>query len=328
MKIRSHHYGLLVLALLFSIVGFAQQTTLTGRVVDTNNEALPGATVFIKAKQTGTVTDEKGEFSLNAEIGDILEFSFTGFNTHEEKVGTATNLSIVLTASTNYLEEMVVVGYGTARKKDLTGSVATVSANNFQKGQISTPEQLIAGKVAGVQITPGSGAPGSGSRIRIRGGSSLNASNSPLIVIDGVPVDNGGISGVANPLALLNANDIESFNILKDASAAAIYGSRAANGVILITTKSGSAGQFKVNFSSLNSVGIKTGSVDVLNGDEFRSVVNGYTGTIASSADRQLVGTANTNWQEEIYRGAFTTDNNISFSGGIKRLPYRLSLGY
>ncbi len=260
MKIRSHHIGLLLLAMLFSVVAWGQQVTLSGRVVDTAKEPLPGATVFSKAKQTGTVTDENGAFSLVAEVGDVLEISFTGFKAHFETVGTATVLNIILEESKNYLEELVVVGYGTAKKKDLTGSVATVTANNFQKGQISTPEQLIAGKVAGVQITPGSGAPGSGSRIRIRGGSSLNASNSPLIVIDGVPVDNGGISGVANPLALLNANDIESFNILKDASAAAIYGSRAANGVILITTKSGGAGQFKVNFSTLNSVGFKTGS--------------------------------------------------------------------
>lgn len=329
MKIRSHHLGLLIMALFMSIGAWAQQVTLSGRVVDAAKEPLPGATVFLKSKQTGTVTDENGAFSLVAEVGDVLEFSFTGFQTHEEKVVAGlTTLTITLTDALNYLEETVVVGYGTARKKDLTGSVAAVSANNFQRGQISTPEQLIAGKVAGVQITPGSGAPGSGSRIRIRGGSSLNASNSPLIVIDGVPIDNGGISGVANPLALLNANDIESFNILKDASAAAIYGSRAANGVILITTKSGGAGKFKVNFSTLNSVGFKTGLVDVLNGDEFRAAVNGYTGTIASAADRQLVGSANTNWQDEIYRGAFTTDNNVSFSGGIKSLPYRLSVGY
>ena len=320
---------LLVFLLLSSASIFAQLKTITGKVVDATNTAIIGVTVSVKGKKDlSTVTDANGNFSIkDVATGEVLVFSHVGFLPFEERVGSAGTVNIKLNASSSNLNEVVIVGYGTARKKDLTGAVATVTSRDFQKGQITTPEQLIAGKVAGVQVTPGSGAPGSGSRIRIRGGSSLNASNSPLIVIDGVPVDNGGISGVANPLALINPNDIESFNILKDASAAAIYGSRAANGVLLITTKAGSAGKFKASFSTVNSVGVRTGSVDVLTGDEFRKLVNDYDGSIASPADRALVGTNNTDWQDEIYRSAFTSDNNLSFSGGISELPYRLSFG-
>ena len=315
-------------ALLIAGVCFGRQKTVTGRVTDVANSPLIGVTISVKSKTISTTTNGNGEFSIAAANGDVLVFTSVGFLDFEQPVGNETSLQITLQTTRTSLNEVVVVGYGTTRKKDLTGSVATVNSRDFQKGLISSPEQLFAGKVAGVQITPGNGSPGSGSRIRIRGGSSLNASNSPLIVIDGVPVDNGNISGVSNPLALVNPNDIESVNILKDASAAAIYGSRASNGVIIITTKSGGAGKLNVNFSSVNSVGIKTGSVDVLTGDEFRDAIDNYNGTIASPADRLLVGTASTDWQEEIYRPAFATDNNISLSGGFKNLPYRLSIGY
>jgi iron complex outermembrane receptor protein len=316
------------MALLVAGACFGRQKTVTGRVTDVANTPLIGVTVSVKSKTISALTDGNGVFRITASAGDVLVFSSIGFVDFEETVGSSGNLQITLQTTRTSLNEVVVVGYGTTRKKDLTGSVATVNSRDFQKGLISSPEQLFAGKVAGVQITPGNGAPGSGSRIRIRGGSSLNASNSPLIVIDGVPVDNGSISGVANPLALVNPNDIESVNILKDASAAAIYGSRAANGVIIITTKSGGAGKLNVDFSTVNSVGIKTGKVDVLTGDQFRDVVDNYAGTIASPADRLLAGDANTDWQNEIYRPAFATDNNISLSGGIKDIPYRLSIGY
>jgi iron complex outermembrane receptor protein len=218
----------------------------------------------------------------------------------------------------------VVTGYGTAKRKDLTGSIATITSKDFNKGSITTPEQLIAGKVAGVQITSNGGAPGSGSTIRIRGGASLNASNDPLIVIDGVPIDNNGISGVANPLALINPNDIESFNILKDASATAIYGSRASNGVIIIVTKKGKAGKMRFNFSTQYSLSTLPKQADVLSPADFRAYVNAH-GTPAQIA---LMGNANTNWQDEIYKNASTTDNNLSMSGSLKNLPYRVSLGY
>jgi iron complex outermembrane receptor protein len=246
-----------------------------------------------------------------------------GFVEREVSIS-GSNMDITLTSSTSALNEVVVIGYGTSRKKDLTGAISTVTQKDFVKGPITTPEQLIAGKVAGVQVTPGSGVPGAGSTIRIRGGTSLSASNDPLIVIDGVPVANGGISGSPGALGMINPNDIESFNVLKDASAAAIYGSRAANGVILITTKKGSAGRLRVSFSTLNSISEKTGEVDVLSANQFKAIVNAK----GSATDKSLLGTNSTNWQDLIYHNAFATDNNLALSGGFAKIPYRLSLGY
>lgn len=222
------------------------------------------------------------------------------------------------------IDEVVLVGYGTRKKTDLTGAVTSISAKDFQEGAISSPEQLIQGKVSGIQITTNSGAPGAGSTIRIRGGASLNASNDPLIVIDGVPVDNNGISGAANPLALINPNDIESFNVLKDASAAAIYGSRAANGVIIITTKKGTAGKLRVAYNTTTSVYERMGLIDMLSAGQFRDIVKQY----ATPEYQNLMGNHNTNWQDKIYQTALGFDNTVSISGGIKKLPYRISLGY
>ncbi len=222
------------------------------------------------------------------------------------------------------IEEVVLIGYGKQKKTDLTGSVTAISAKDFNEGSINSPEQLIQGKTSGIQITNNGGAPGAGSTIRIRGGSSLNALNDPLIVIDGVPVDTNGISGATNPLALINPNDIESFSILKDASAAAIYGSRASNGVVIITTKRGTTGKLKANYTTTTSVYNKMGNIDMLSADEFRKVVKEK----ATSVYQGYLGNANTNWQDQIYQTAVGVDNNISLSGGIKGLPYRLSLGY
>ncbi len=202
--------------------------------------------------------------------------------------------------------------------------MATVSAKDFQKGNITTPDQLIAGKVSGVAITSNGGRPGQGSTIRIRGGSSLNASNDPLIVIDGVPVDNGTISGAANPLSFINPNDIESFTVLKDASASAIYGSRANNGVIIITTKKGKAGKIRVSYSTNNSLSTLAKKLDVLTGDQVREIVSQY----GTNLHKGQVGSANTNWQDVIYRPAFASDNNVTITGGIRQIPYRISLGY
>lgn len=221
------------------------------------------------------------------------------------------------------IDEVVLIGYGAKKKSDLTGSITAITAKDFQEGAVGSPEQLIQGKTAGVQISTG-GAPGSGSAIRIRGGSSLNASNDPLIVIDGVPVDNGGINGAANPLALINPNDIESFNILKDASATAIYGNRASNGVIIITTKRGKAGGLRVNFNTVTSVNTRMGSINMLSPNEFRDVVRAH----AAPSYSALLSGENTDWQKQIYQTALGFDNNLSISGGIKGLPYRLSLGY
>ena len=301
-----------------------QAVTLTGKVVNENGMALPGVTVVLKGTTTGTTTNEKGEFSLTVPNREgTLVFSFIGYTT-QEVPASSRSFNISLRPDTKALEEVVVIGYGTQRKSDVTGAVTAVTSDDFVKGQVTTPEQLIQGKVAGVQITSNSGAPGAGSRIRIRGGASLFASNDPLIVIDGVPVDNTGTAGSANPLNFLNPNDIESFNILKDASATAIYGSRASNGVIIITTKKGKAGdKFNLNFSTMGSVSKVNNTIEVLNAEEYRALVNRVRPNQAN-----LLGNANTNWQDLIYRSAYTTDNNLSLSGSYKSLPYRLSLGY
>lgn len=225
---------------------------------------------------------------------------------------------------TKNIDQVVLVGYGTKKKKDLTGSVTSISAKDFNGGMVSSPEQLIQGKAAGVQITSNGGAPGSGSSIRIRGAASLNASNDPLIVIDGMPLDNNGINGAANPLSLINPDDIESFNILKDASAAAIYGNRATNGVIIITTKHGKKGKLRVGYSSTTSVSEKFGKIKVLGGDQYRALVN----EISPNEYKALLTNYNTDWQDAIYQLAPGFDNNITFSGGLGSLPYRLSIGY
>jgi TonB-dependent starch-binding outer membrane protein SusC len=305
---------------------FSQGAEVTGKVTSSaNGNPLSGVSVTPKGTVTGTTTGDDGSFRIQMPAGvNILVFSYVGFATQEVNITGNISLNIVLVTSEQSLGEVVVIGYGTARKKDLTGSIATVSSKDFQKGNITTPEQLIAGKVAGVSIISNGGQPGQGSTIRIRGGSSLNASNDPLIVIDGVPLDNGGISGGNNPLSFINSNDIESFTVLKDASAAAIYGTRAANGVIIITTKKGKGGALKVNFTSLNSISSNTKTLDVLNGDQIREIVN----SLGTAAQKAQLGTANTDWQDQIYQSAFATNNNISISGGVKGLPYRVSFGY
>lgn len=302
-----------------------QEQTVRGTVTDENGSPLPGVAVVVKGTTRGTSTDANGNFTLAVPANATLVVNYIGFTSQEVQVGNRANLSITLQPDTKALQEVVVVGYGTQKKSDVTGAVTAVTSEEFVKGQNTTPEQLIQGKVPGVQITTNGGAPGSGSRIRIRGGASLNASNDPLIVIDGVPVDNAATSGAANPLNFLNPNDIESFNVLKDASAAAIYGSRASNGVIIITTKKGKAGQkLSVNLSTQNSISVVNDEVDVLSADEFRAVVNER----GSASQRELLGEASTNWQDLIYRNAFTTDNNLSVSGAYKVLPYRVSVGY
>jgi iron complex outermembrane receptor protein len=315
-------------ALLFAIISisvYAQERTVTGKVTDAKDGApLAAASVVVKGSNKGVTTSADGSFAIKVPTGaTALVFSYLNYASQEVVLDSKNTVNVSLAASTDQLSEVVVIGYGTSRKKDLTGSVSTVSAKDFNTGAISTPEQLIAGKVAGVSITSNNGAPGSGSTIRIRGGASLNASNDPLIVIDGMPIDGGGISGQANPLALINPNDIESFSVLKDASAAAIYGARASNGVILITTKKGKKGAMKVDFSSQFSMASVSKKVDVFSANEIRSIVN----TNGTSTLRALLGNANTDWQDQIYQTAISNDNNVSMSGVVKNMPYRLSLG-
>lgn len=314
-------------SIIFILIAFAAtaQSTITGRVTDASGAGVPGVTVSVKGTRNATQTASDGSYSISVpNNSSSLVFTSVGFARQEFSVNGRRSFDITLASTSAQLNEVVVIGYGTARKKDLTGAVTTVGAKDFQKGLISTPEQLIAGKVAGVSVISNSGQPGAGSTIRIRGGSSLSASNDPLIVIDGVPLSNSSISGASNPLSLINSNDIESFTILKDASAAAIYGTRASNGVIIITTKKGRNGPLRVNFSTVNSISAIRNTVEVLSSDQFRAIVNAN----GSAAQKAALGTANTNWQNEIYQKAFATDNNISFTGGVKGLPYRVSLGY
>jgi TonB-linked SusC/RagA family outer membrane protein len=310
---------------------WAQAGSISGTITDAKGETLPGVSVVIQGSTQGSVTDLNGKFKIdNLSAGKyVLAISYIGYDAQSKEVtlkeGENLTIDSKLQESAIGLKEMVVVGYGTTAKKDLTGAVTSVGARDFNKGALGTPEQLLTGKVAGVQITSNNGQPGGGSRIRIRGGSSLSASNEPLIVVDGVPLDNGTINGSGNPLSLINPNDIENMTILKDASAAAIYGARAANGVIIITTKKGvSDGKIHVDISSTTSLSKIIKTVDVLNADEFRTLVTD-SGT---AAQKKLLGTANTDWQKEIYRLAWGTDNTISISGGVKALPYRLSIGY
>jgi TonB-linked SusC/RagA family outer membrane protein len=315
-----------VLPLIFAAFANAQDKVVTGKVTDSKDGTpLVGVSVIVKGTTKGTQTASDGTFRLSVPNGaTALVISSVGYTNQEVAIGTGTvNISLVAGAGAN-LNEVVVIGYGTQRKKDLTGSVVSVSEKDFQQGVIASPEQLIAGKVAGVQITSNSGAPGDGSRIRIRGGASLNSSNDPLIVIDGVPVNNEGISGSGNFLSLINPNDIESMSILKDASAAAIYGSRASNGVIIITTKKGTRGKPRFNFSTVLSAAGNVNKVDVLSPTEFRNLVNTY----GNASQKALLGIGNTDWQDEIYRTAFAQDNNLSVSGSYKTMPYRVSLGF
>lgn len=312
--------------LMIALSSFAQaQVTVSGLVKSASDqEALPGVSVSVKGTQTGTVTDAQGRYSIKVpQLGATLVFTFIGFTTQELSASTQI-LNVDLKEDNKTLGEVVVVGYGTMRKQDLTGAVTVVGAKDFQKGTITTPEQLISGKVPGVSIVSGGGQPGSGSTIRIRGGASLSASNDPLFVIDDVPLENSQVSGASNPLSFINPNDIESFTVLKDASATAIYGARASNGVIIITTKKGTSGKLNVNFSTVNALSTIEKYADVLSTEQFKSVVNQF----GTADQKAAVGQFDTDWQKQIYQNGFNTDNNISFDGGIKKLPYRLSLGF
>ena len=304
----------------------AQTRTIKGEVTDAQNgEALIGATVMVEGEKGGTVTDFDGNFSLQvSSSAKKIKVSYIGYI--DKVLSISDNMKVKLESDSKALADVVVIGYGTARKSDLTGSVATVKSKDFNKGLVSSPEQLINGKVSGVQIMSNSGSASAGSTIRVRGGASLNASNDPLIVLDGVPLEQGGISGnSSNFLSMINPSDIESMTVLKDASSTAIYGSRASNGVIIITTKKGQQSAVKVNFNTTNSLQTRAQMVDMLSRDEFVNVINQF----GTDNQKSLLGTANTDWNDEVYRTAFGTDNNLSVSGSIdKWLPFRVSVGY
>jgi TonB-linked SusC/RagA family outer membrane protein len=332
MKHLNHVKSLVTLIVLISSFGALSQTGIVrGTVKDESGEPIYSATVQVSGQSKGTTTDDQGNYELKQLNGGTTKLLVRAVGFKEQirefsiKDGESLIQDFVMSPVTKDMDEVVVIGYGTMRSKDLTGAATVVNEKNFTQGSMSTPEQLIMGKTAGLKINSNDGSPGSGSTIRLRGGTSINASNDPLIVVDGVPLDNGGVAGAANPLSLINPNDIASFTILKDASATAIYGSRAANGVILITTKKGSGAdqKLKVNLSTKNSMSTVAKYADVLDGDQFRKLVT-ENGTAAQAS---LLGSSNTDWQREVFRNAFITDNNVSVTGGIKNLPYRLSFG-
>ncbi|MCQ2347364.1 MAG: SusC/RagA family TonB-linked outer membrane protein [Paludibacteraceae bacterium] len=313
-----------VAMLLISAMSWAQ-TQVKGTVVDAaSGEPIIGANIIEKGTTNGTISDFDGNFTLSVQAGAVLQISYMGYKTQE--LAAAAVMNVRLGEDTELIDEVVVVGYGVVKKNDATGSVTAIKPDDMNKGLTTTATDMLSGKVAGVNVTSNDGTPGGGATIRIRGGSSLSASNDPLIVIDGLAMDNDGIKGVSNPLSMVNPNDIETFTVLKDASATAIYGSRASNGVILITTKKGAAGQkMKVTYSGNVSMGVPLARVDVLTADELRA----YAKKVG--VDQQyinLMGNANTDWQSEIYRMAPSTDHNFTFAGGTKNMPYRASIGY
>ncbi|BEG98190.1 TonB-dependent receptor SusC [Bacteroides sedimenti] len=304
---------------------FAQQINITGTVKDAKGEPIIGANVAVKGTTNGTITDLDGVFHLKVPQNSIITFSFIGYKAIEMKA--AANMSVVLEEEAVMLAGTVVIGYGTVKKNDLTGSVTAIKPDKLNRGLTTNAQDMMIGKIAGVNVTSNGGTPGGGATIRIRGGSSLSASNDPLIVIDGMALDNEGIKGVSNQLSTINPNDIESFTVLKDASATAIYGSRASNGVIIITTKKGSAGaRPAVSYDGNVSMGIKRNMIDALNAAEYTNLIKERYGE-GSDAVKAL-GTADTDWQNEIYRTAISTDHNLTISGGFKNLPYRATFGY
>ncbi|MFZ2907443.1 MAG: TonB-dependent receptor [Cyclobacteriaceae bacterium] len=321
---------LTVLFLLGAFLAQAQNRTVNGKVTSADDgTALPGVNVVQKGTNNGTATDAEGRFTISVPENAVLVFSFVGLAGQEVNVGSQTTIDVSMTPDVTSLSEVVVIGYGSVEKKDLTGSIVTVNSGNFNKGVMSSPQDLILGKVAGVQVVQGSGAPGSGAQIRIRGGSSLNATNDPLIIVDGFPLDNNGPAGMANQLTTINPNDIETFTVLKDASATAIYGSRASNGVIIITTKKGQNGKPEIAYNLQTSLSKPVRFVDVLEGEEYRDIVAGFQGTMGINTDAMnRLGAADTDWQDEIFRSAWSQDHNLSVSGTTKNVPYRVSYGY
>ena len=315
--------------LLVSLPSFAQ-TTITGRVTDSKDgTGVPGVTVSAKGTRTAVQTGADGSYKITVPPGSsTLLITSVGFVSQQVPVSGQTSINVALVQSASSLNDVVIVAYGSRRRGDLTGAITSVSSKDFQKGFIPSPEQLLQGKVAGLQITSGGGSAGGGSKIRIRGGASLNASNDPLVVIDGVPVEGNGISGSGNLLSTINPNDIESVSVLKDASATALYGSRASNGVLIITTKKGVKGKIRYNFNSQISLSEVAKQADVLTADEVRSIITADAATTGNNTYKNLLGSANTNWQDVIYRKAIGNDNTISASGSAGPVPFRLSLGY
>jgi len=327
-KLKLRAFVAVLVLFVFGISANAQHTTVSGVVKDAKTgEPILGASILEKGTNKGIISDLEGAFTISASSNATLVVKYIGYRTVEVPVAGKTNLTILINEDVVALGEVVAIGYATVKKNDATGSITAIKPDKLNKGLTTNAQDMITGKIAGVVVTNDGGAPGGKSTIRIRGGSSLNASNDPLIVIDGLAMDNEGIKGVANFLSTINPNDIESFTVLKDASATAIYGSRASNGVILITTKKGVKGSKpQISYDGNMSVGVVGKTLDVMTGDQFRAYANqlyaGQTDVLSK------LGTANTDWQKQIFQTAISHDHNISVTGGLKNMPYRASFGY
>ena len=316
----------LVMVLCLSFPALAQKITVHGTVVDPAGEPLIGASVVVKGTSDGVATDIDGNFTLNVSPNATLVVSYIGYNTKEVAVNGQSTISVTLDEDSVVLGEVVAIGYGVVKKSDATGSVAMVKPDDIEAGMATTASDLLVGASPGVVVTANGGTPQGGSSIRIRGGSSLNASNDPLIVLDGVPLSNEGVQGLGDPLSMISPDNIESMTILKDASATAIYGSRASNGVIIITTKKGQSGRPQVNFSANVHVNTARKTQSVLDGDAFRAIITDYFG--ADSDQAKLLGNYNTNWQDEVLRTSISHDYSLSVGGTVGFLPYRVSASY
>lgn len=321
--------SILFLGILVSGAINAQGIRVSGKITDAaDGSSLVGVTIQEKGTINGTNTDGNGNFSLTVAPNGTLVISYIGYASQEVVVNGRTVINIVMAVANLKLNEVVVIGYGTVKKSDATGSIVAVSSKDFNQGAITSPQDLLVGKSAGVVITNAGGAPGAGATILVRGGSSLNASNKPLIIIDGVPIDNNDVAGSSNFLSFVNPNDIETFTVLKDASATAIYGSRASNGVILITTKKGKAGsKMSITYNGNTSISSAIKFLDVYTGDQLRQIALDHI-DLYGADNLSKLGTANTNWQKQIFRNAVSQDHNLSLTGSYKTLPYRVSLGY
>ena len=313
--------------MLFSVQAFAQSITINGVVKDKTGETVIGASVMVKGTTTGTITDFDGNFSLKANKGDIIVISFIGYKTQE--LPAEANMNVVMSDDSELLDEVVVIGYGSVKKSDLSGSVVAIKAEEMNRGAVTSPQELLMGKVPGLAISQPDGQPGGGSTIRIRGGASLNASNDPLIVIDGIPVANDAAPGTPSALGTINPNDIETFTVLKDASATAIYGSRASNGVIIITTKKGTQDKIKVSYSSTYTLRDPYQRVNTMDAATYRQTMLNMWGTDSSVYDlMNRYPDQATNWQDEVFQTGLATDQNLSIAGKAGFLPFRVSFGY
>lgn len=315
-----------VMLLCLSFPALAQKITVSGTVVDKSGEPLIGASVMAKGTSSGTATDFDGNYRIDTESNAVLVFSYVGYDTKEVPVNGQSTINVTLDENAVMLNEVVAIGYGTVKKSDATGSVGVVKPSEIQAGLATSAQDLLVGRSPGVVVTTSGGQPEGGANIQIRGGASLSASNEPLIVIDGVPMDTKGTLGSSNPMSLVNPENIESMTILKDASATAIYGSRASNGVIIITTKKGSSGKPQVNFAANMYINTPRNYVDMMDAGEFsRFIIDRYG---EGSSQAKALGTANTDWQKKVLRTTVSSDYNLSVGGTYKFLPYRVSVSY